>query len=94
MDEPRSRWRAKRIGGDHWRQHLGWSPDTYLHATLVDAVQVNSAVTAVQGSGKRPKKITPLARPVYAPQPTAVLGDAEDQDTQALMDAEAFVNDD
>lgn len=62
-DEPWSRYRARLLGGENWRQHLGWGPSEYLTAHLFDAVQVNTAVTAAHGSKKRPKIPEPYPRP-------------------------------
>lgn len=87
MDEPWSRHRAKLIGGDHWREHLGWGPAEYLTATLVDAVQVNTAVTAVHGSKQRPKVPEPYPRPDRQKPPPEPVEPVEDEtDLQQLVD--------
>jgi len=64
LDEPWSRYRARLLGGDKWREHLGWTPDTYTAVLLVDALQVNTSVTAYHGSGKKPKLPQPVPRPL------------------------------
>jgi hypothetical protein len=90
-DEPWSRWRAKQMGGDgHWREHLGWSPDTYMSALVVDAVQVQTAVAAVAGSGRRPKRVKPLARPTVVQR----FDDDEEDDLAGLVPGSQFVDDD
>lgn len=90
LDEPWSRYRAQLLGGDDWRSHLGWGPAEYLHAALIDAVQVNTAVTAAHGSGKRPRVPTAYPRPErrqHAPDTTA-----EDLDAADLAEIEALIN--
>ena len=75
-DEPRSRYRASVLGG---REHIGWGTAEYLLAALVDAIQANTAVTAVAGSNKRPKVPKPIPRPgVVKPESdTMDLGDSD-----------------
>lgn len=89
IDEPWSRWRAKRLGGDHWREHLGWTPDTYLHALLFDAIQVNSAITSAAGTGKRPKAPPPTSRPTARPEPV----DPDSVGDDELLAAADYLND-
>lgn len=84
QDEPWSRYRAKLLGGDRWREHLGWSPDTYTAVLVVDALQVNTTVTAYHGSGKKPKLPGPMPRPtVRQPDPE----DIPDEDLAAIAAA-------
>jgi hypothetical protein len=68
QDEPWSRYRAKLLGGDNWRQHLGWGPSEYLQAALIDVIQVNTAVTAAHGGKRRPKAPEPFYRPEMTPE--------------------------
>lgn len=44
-------------------EHFGWGVTEYLIAQETDYLQQNTNVTATHGSGKQPKKITPVARP-------------------------------
>lgn len=67
--EPWSEWRAKQLGGP---EHLGWSPDTYRQADLIDAMNINTAVAGNVGSRKPPKMPDPSYRPkVATPEPEA-----------------------
>lgn len=58
--EPWSEWRANKLGGP---EHLGWTPDTYNQAALIDAINVNTAISGNVGSKKPPKKPDPAYRP-------------------------------
>lgn len=53
-------WRAKELGGP---EHLGWSPDTYKQADLLDAINLNTVITQHHGSKKPPKIPDPTYRP-------------------------------
>lgn len=76
LDEPWSRYRAKLIGGEEWRGHLGWGPAEYLHAALIDAVQMNTSVTAAHGGKRKPKVPPQFPRPQVAKQkPARTLAD-------------------
>ncbi len=79
VDEPWSRWRAKQVGGDKWREHLGWSPDTYLTALLADGQSVAISVADAARVGKKPKVPTPIPRPTF-----------KDQDPEQVSDEEAL----
>lgn len=65
IDEPWSRWRAKQVGGDKWREHLGWSPDTYLAALSADVQQVAVAIADAARVQKKPRLPKPLPRPTF-----------------------------
>ena len=82
VDEPWSRWRAKQVGGDAWREHLGWSPDTYLTATQIDVQQVSVAVADAARVGKKPKLPDPLPRPKSKKE-----ADREDADIEDVLAA-------
>jgi len=58
--EPKSLWRAMQLGGP---EHLGWSAETYKLADLIDAVQINTVITANVGSKKAPEMPEPVYRP-------------------------------
>jgi hypothetical protein len=58
--EPWSLWRANQLGGP---EHLGWTPDTYQAAAIVDATNVNTVVSGNVGSKKPPKMPEPSYRP-------------------------------
>lgn len=58
--EPRSLWRAKQLGS---LEHVGWSEDTYMLANLIDALQVNTVVSANLGGSKAPEMPDPIRRP-------------------------------
>lgn len=62
-DEPWSRWRAKALHPEKWREHLGWGTAEHQSAALLDALNLNTAVTHAHGSGKRPKQPAPTYRP-------------------------------
>lgn len=44
----------------------GWGTDRHLFATVVDAVQANTWVTAAASGGRKPRKPKPVARPKRA----------------------------
>lgn len=71
LDEPMSRYRAKIIGRDDWREHLGWGKGEYLTAALIDAVHWNTSITAAHGGKRRPRKPDPFARPAVSAGPVA-----------------------
>lgn len=58
--EPWSLWRANELGGP---EHLGWTPDTYKQADLLDGIMINTAVSGNVGSRKPPKMPEPTYRP-------------------------------
>ncbi len=58
--EPWSMYRAMESGGT---EHLGWGELLHRVTDLVDALQVNTAVTAAAPAGKKPKKTKPIQRP-------------------------------
>lgn len=58
--EPWSVWRANQLGGP---EHLGWTPDTYRQAELIDAMNVNTVITSNVGSKRPPKMPDPAFRP-------------------------------
>lgn len=58
--EPRSVWRAEQLGS---LEHIGWSEDSYLLANLIDAVQVNTVVSANLGGNEPPEMPDPIHRP-------------------------------
>ena len=93
IDEPWSRWRARQLGGDHfWREHLGWGPAEYLAALQVDAVQSGTAVAAVAGSGKRPRRVKPMHRPTHV---QALSADERDAlELERLTPGADFLSDD
>jgi hypothetical protein len=64
--EPWSQWRAEQLGGP---EHLGWTPDTYKQADLLDAMLVNAAVAGNVGSSKPPKMPQPTYRPKVKKEP-------------------------
>jgi hypothetical protein len=59
--EPYSMWRAMQLGGP---EHIGWSVNTYKLADLMDAIQINTVISAHVGSKKAPE----LPEPVYRPE--------------------------
>lgn len=63
--EPWSEWRANQLGGP---EHLGWTPDTYKQADLIDAMNVNTAVAGNMGAKKPPKMPDPSYRPKVVDQ--------------------------
>lgn len=73
--EPWSLWRAEQLGGP---EHLGWTPDTYQQAMLIDATNINTAVAGNVGSRKPPKMPDPTYRP-KAKEP-------EDKKVESLAD--------
>jgi hypothetical protein len=86
VDEPWSRWRAKGLNQQKWREHLGWGPAEYLSAAVVDALNLNTAVAHAHGSGKRPKQPQPTYRPpVQERRPDPV--NVDDAMTLAQIDA-------
>lgn len=58
--EPWSLWRAMQLGGP---EHMGWTPDTYRQAELIDAMNINTVITANVGSRKQPDMPEPAYRP-------------------------------
>lgn len=64
--EPWSMWRAEQLGGP---EHLGWTPDTYKQADLLDGIMINTAVSGNVGSRKPPKMPDPTYRPKVKEQP-------------------------
>lgn len=58
--EPWSTWRAEQLGGP---EHLGWSPDTYMQASIIDATNLNTVISGNVGSKKQPKMPDPVYRP-------------------------------
>lgn len=54
--EPTSVWRAKSLNDDGKFEHFGWSKDSYLLASLIDAVNK-------QGKGKKLKESERVALP-------------------------------
>lgn len=64
--EPRSLYRAHLLGGEeHWQEHIGWGVSEYLTAALVDVGDQLISVTDAHRVGKgKPRKITPIDRPV------------------------------
>lgn len=85
LDEPRSRYRAKIIGGRQWREHIGWGPGEYLQAALIDAVNANTVTTAYHGSKSRPPRIEPTYRPPFAPSEFASLDEVPFEQIEALI---------
>lgn len=77
--EPNSLWRANQLGGP---EHMGWSVDTYKMADLIDAVQINTVVSANVGSRKQPT----MPDPVYRPQmkDTDLVDEKIEQPTRSL----------
>lgn len=64
VHDPRSHLRARILGGElHWAEHLGWGPAQDLAAALVDAVNMNTYVTAKVAGAKRAKSLPPHPRP-------------------------------
>lgn len=66
VHDPRSHLRARILGGEHWAQHLGWGPAQDLAALQVDAINLNTYVTAKIAGAKRVKQIPPVDRPLRA----------------------------
>lgn len=64
--EPWSKWRAMQLGG---LEHLGWTPDTYKQADLLDATLMQAAITGNIGSKKPAKMPDPTFRPKVKEQP-------------------------
>jgi hypothetical protein len=77
VDEPWSRWRARLIGGDKWREHLGWSPDTYLAVLLADGQRVATAIADAARVNKKPVLPKPLPRPTFKKEDPEQLSDAD-----------------
>lgn len=64
VHDPRSHLRARILGGEHhWSEHLGWGPAQELSAALVDAVNLNTYVTAKVAGAKRAKQLPAHPRP-------------------------------
>ncbi len=67
VHDPRSHLRARILGGEHhWAEHLGWGTQQELAAALVDAVNMNTYVTAKVAGAKRAKALPPHPRPKRA----------------------------
>ncbi|GAA1051377.1 hypothetical protein [Arthrobacter russicus] len=65
--EPASHYRAKILGGPHF---IGWGPDTYKSAEIVDAVNF-AAVAIVQALTQKRVDVPPPAwRPQHQAPPT------------------------
>lgn len=58
--EPNSLWAALKKGG---REYFGWGPLEYISANIVDSVGINTAVTQVAGTRRKPKIPEPSYRP-------------------------------
>lgn len=67
--EPYSMWRAMQLGGP---EHIGWSVETYKLADLMDAVQINTVISAHVGSKKAPDMPEPVYRPEIKNMPEDV----------------------
>lgn len=59
--EPNSLLGAKLKGNK--AEHFGWGVGEYQNANLIDAVNLNTSVTQVAGTKKRPKVPKPSFRP-------------------------------
>lgn len=66
LQEPWSRFRAARAGGDEW---LGWTPEMSAAADLYDLTQVH---TQVSGNARRPRVRSPYPRPEVRQRPQSI----------------------
>lgn len=82
--EPWSEWRANQLGGP---EHLGWSPDSYQQAALIDAVNVNTVISGNVGSRKPPKMPDPTYRPKVKEAEVKKVESLADFNIHALMSA-------
>lgn len=80
--EPWSTWRAIQLGG---LEHLGWTPDTYKTAELVDSVNVLTVVAGNIGSRKPPKMPDPSYRPKASEPEAKKVESLADFNVRALM---------
>jgi len=80
--EPWSEWRAKQLGGP---EHLGWSPDTYQQASLIDAMNVNTVIAGNMGSKKPAKMPEPSYRPKVKEPEVKKVESLADFNIHALM---------
>lgn len=67
--EPMSIYRARLLGGEkHWDEHIGWGQTEELLAAICDGINQLILVTDAARTNRRPRKATPLQRPVVADQ--------------------------
>lgn len=82
--DPWSTWRAMQLGG---LEHLGWSPDTYRQADLIDAMNVNTVIAGNVGSKRPPKMPEPTYRPKVVEPEVKPVESLADFNIQALINA-------
>jgi hypothetical protein len=75
-------WRAEQLGGP---EHIGWTPDTYRAADMIDAIMANTAVTANIGSRGKPKMPKPISRPKVVKEQVPAAKELDDNFVSSLV---------
>lgn len=66
MDEPGSRYRAKQLCGDNWRDMYQWDRHQAALTDLIDLLNVNTRMTVLAAGRKfRPTPLWPRPEPMH-----------------------------